>query len=115
MEQPAEQPQQQYYMVTAVIRPNKLDEVKDALSNAGILGMTVTEAKGRGRHGASVEEYRGGKYTLDWLPHLKLEIIVEGEELRNRARETIMATADTGKRGDGRVWTYAIDEFLNLL
>jgi nitrogen regulatory protein P-II 1 len=94
--------------VEAIIKPFKLEEVKDALSEIGIEGMTVTEVKGFGRQKGHTEIYRGSEYTVDFLPKVKLDIVV-ADELTDKVVATICAAAKTGKIGDGKVFVSAIE------
>ena len=91
--------------VVAVIKPFKLDEVREALSEAGINGLTVTEAKGFGRQKGHTELYRGAEYVVDYLPKVKLEIAVS-DDMAEVAVETIQKTAYTGKIGDGKLFVF---------
>lgn len=91
--------------IVAVIKPFKLDEVREALSEAGINGLTVTEAKGFGRQKGHTELYRGAEYVVDFLPKVKLEIAVS-EDMAEVAVETIQKTAYTGKIGDGKLFVF---------
>ena len=91
------------HLVTAIIKPYKLDDVKSALRDAGVLGMTVTEVKGFGRQGGKTETYRGAEYTIDFLPKVKLEIVCDSAE-SDKVVDTIAASASTGKIGDGKIW-----------
>lgn len=90
-------------MVVAIIKPFKLDDVREALSEIGVQGITVTEVKGFGRQKGHTELYRGAEYVVDFLPKIKLEIAV-GDELVERVVETIMNSANTGKIGDGKIF-----------
>ena len=92
-------------LVVAVIKPFKLDEVREALSEAGINGLTVTEAKGFGRQKGHTELYRGAEYVVDFLPKVKLEIAVS-DDMAEVAVETIQKTAYTGKIGDGKLFVF---------
>jgi len=100
-------------LVTAVIKPHKLDDVKEALRDVGVVGMTATEVKGFGRQGGKTETYRGAEYTVDFLPKVKLEIVVE-EAAADKVIDTIAATANTGKIGDGKIWSTPIDRLLRI-
>ena len=91
--------------IVAVIKPFKLDEVREALSEAGINGLTVTEAKGFGRQKGHTELYRGAEYVVDFLPKVKLEIAVS-DDMAEVAVETIQKTAYTGKIGDGKLFVF---------
>jgi nitrogen regulatory protein P-II 1 len=100
-------------LIIAVIKPFKLEEVKDALSGIGIEGMTVTEVKGFGRQKGHTEIYRGSEYTVDFLPKVKVEIAV-GDELVARTVETIVKSAKTGKIGDGKVFVVPLEEMVRI-
>jgi nitrogen regulatory protein PII len=95
--------------IEAIIKPFKLQEVKDALSEIGIHGMTVSEVKGFGRQKGHTEIYRGSEYTVDFLPKVKIEMVLPENQVR-QAMETIIATAKTGKIGDGKIFVSSIDE-----
>ena len=99
--------------IEAIIKPFKLEEVKDALGEIGIEGMTVTEVKGFGRQKGHTEIYRGSEYTVDFLPKIKLEIVIPDEKL-DEAVEAIVKTAKTGKIGDGKVFVSTIDEAVRI-
>lgn len=99
--------------IEAIIKPFKLEEVKDALGEIGIEGMTVTEVKGFGRQKGHTEIYRGSEYTVDFLPKIKLEIVIPDEKLEE-AVEAIVKTAKTGKIGDGKVFVSTIDEAVRI-
>ncbi|MEW5949994.1 MAG: P-II family nitrogen regulator [Thermodesulfobacteriota bacterium] len=99
--------------IEAIIKPFKLDEVKEALAAVGIQGMTVTEVKGFGRQKGHSELYRGAEYTVDFNPKVKMEIIVD-DELAPKVVETILGSAKTGKIGDGKIFVYSIDEVIRI-
>ena len=99
--------------IEAIIKPFKLDEVKDALAEIGIEGMTVTEVKGFGRQKGHTEIYRGSEYTVDFLPKIKLDIVV-GDDNVEAATKTIISAAKTGKIGDGKVFISAIEEAVRI-
>lgn len=99
--------------IEAVIKPFKLDEVKEALHEVGIQGITVTEAKGFGRQKGHTELYRGAEYVVDFLPKVKLEIVVE-DSLAERAVEAIQNAAKTGRIGDGKIFVSTIDEVIRI-
>ena len=99
--------------IEAIIKPFKLEEVKDALGDVGITGMTVTEVKGFGRQKGHTEIYRGSEYTVDFLPKVKIEIVVV-DELVAKTVETIVKGAKTGKIGDGKVFVVPIDEAVRI-
>jgi nitrogen regulatory protein P-II 1 len=100
-------------LIIAIIKPFKLEEVKDALSGIGIEGMTVTEVKGFGRQKGHTEIYRGSEYTVDFLPKVKIEIAL-GDELVAKTVETIIKAAKTGKIGDGKVFVVPLDEVVRI-
>jgi nitrogen regulatory protein P-II 2 len=100
-------------LVTAVIKPFRLDDVRDALSRIGIQGMTVTEVKGFGRQKGHTELYRGAEYVVDFLPKVKLEVAIS-EELVDQALEAISEAAKTGKIGDGKIFVYAIEQVIRI-
>jgi len=100
-------------LVIAIIKPFKLEEVKEALSGIGIEGMTVTEVKGFGRQKGHTEIYRGSEYTVDFLPKVKVEIAV-GDELVAKTVETIVKSAKTGKIGDGKVFVVPLEETVRI-
>jgi nitrogen regulatory protein P-II 1 len=100
-------------LIIAIIKPFKLEEVKDALSGIGIEGMTVTEVKGFGRQKGHTEIYRGSEYTVDFLPKVKIEIAL-GDELVGKTVETIIKAAKTGKIGDGKVFVVPLDEVVRI-
>ena len=100
-------------LVTAIIKPFKLEEVKDALAEVGIEGMTVTEVKGFGRQKGHTEIYRGSEYTVDFLPKVKLELALP-DELVDRAIETITKAAHTGKIGDGKIFVQALNDVIRI-
>ncbi len=100
-------------LIIAIIKPFKLEEVKDALSGIGIEGMTVTEVKGFGRQKGHTEIYRGSEYTVDFLPKVKIEIAL-GDELVAKTVEIIVKSAKTGKIGDGKVFVLPLDEVVRI-
>ena len=96
-----------------IIRPFKLEEVKRALTNVGIRGMTVSEVRGFGRSRGHTELYRGSEYTIEFVPKLKLEIVVAEEDL-DQAIEAVRQSASTGKVGDGKIFVLPIDETVRI-
>lgn len=100
-------------MVTAIIKPFKLDDVRQALEDIGIRGITVTEVKGFGRQKGHTELYRGAEYVVDFLPKLKLEIAVPEDQL-DRVIEAIMETASSGKIGDGKIFVHALEKVIRI-
>ena len=99
--------------IEAIVKPFKLEEVKDALGEIGVTGMTVTEVKGFGRQKGHTEIYRGSEYTVDFLPKIKLEIVVDDGEA-DSAIEAIVKAAKTGKIGDGKVFVSPIEEAIRI-
>jgi nitrogen regulatory protein P-II 1 len=99
--------------VEAIIKPFKLDEVKEALSAIGIQGMTVTEVKGFGRQKGHTELYRGAEYVVDFLPKIKLEITVS-DEMADKVVEVIVEAANTGRIGDGKIFVLPLDEAVRI-
>ena len=99
--------------IEAIIKPFKLDEVREALSEVGVAGLTVTEVKGFGRQKGHTELYRGAEYVVDFLPKVKVEMIV-GDAMVERAIEAIVKAARTGKIGDGKIFVTAIDQVIRI-
>ena len=99
--------------IEAIIKPFKLDEVKEALHEVGIQGITVTEAKGFGRQKGHTELYRGAEYVVDFLPKVKLEIVLD-DSLAERAVEAIQNAAHTGRIGDGKIFVSTIEEVIRI-
>ena len=99
--------------VEAIIKPFKLEEVKEALAEVGIQGMTVTEVKGFGRQKGHTEIYRGSEYTVDFLPKVKIEVVVNASEAAAVA-EAIVKSANTGKIGDGKVFISSVEEAIRI-
>lgn len=100
-------------MITAVIKPFKVDDVRDALAQVGIRGMTITEVKGFGRQRGHTELYRGAEYVVDFVPKMKLELAVT-EDLLEQAVEAICQAADTGRIGDGKIFITALEQVLRI-
>jgi nitrogen regulatory protein P-II 1 len=100
-------------LITAIIRPHALDGVKTALKGAGVTGMTVTEVRGFGRQGGHTETYRGTEYQVDFLPKVKLEIVVEDGEAASLV-STIADAARTDKIGDGKIWVTSVDSLTRI-
>ncbi|MHB1529197.1 MAG: P-II family nitrogen regulator [Acidiferrobacteraceae bacterium] len=99
--------------IEAIIKPFKLDDVRDALSEVGATGLTVTEVKGFGRQKGHTELYRGAEYVVDFLPKVKIELVVT-DELAPRCLETITAAARTGKIGDGKIFVTNVEEVVRI-
>jgi nitrogen regulatory protein P-II 2 len=100
-------------LITAIIKPFKLDEVRDALNRLGVHGMTITEVKGYGRQKGHTEIYRGAEYVVNFLPKVKVEVAVE-DSIAGKAEEAIAAAAKTGQIGDGKIFTYDLDRALRI-
>src|SRR5207245_8813945 len=92
-------------LVTAIIKPFKLEEVKEALRGAGMLGLTVSEVQGYGRQGGKTESFRGSEYKIDFVPKVKIEVLVEPGDV-DKVVDVIASSARTGKIGDGKIWSY---------
>ena len=99
--------------IEAIIKPFKLDEVKQKLTAAGISGMTITEVKGFGRQKGHTELYRGAEYTVDFLPKVKIEILVP-DEVAPKIVDTILESAQTGKIGDGKIFVSSVEEVIRI-
>jgi len=100
-------------LITAVVKPSKLDDVKAAVKAAGVHGMTVTEVQGFGRQAGHTETYRGTEYTIDFVPKVRLEILVSEGEL-DAVTAALAASAQTGKIGDGKIWITPVEEVLRI-
>ena len=100
-------------MVMAIIKPFKLDDVREALSDAGVAGITVTEVKGFGRQKGHTELYRGAEYVVDFLPKVKIEVVIE-DALVERAIEAIQKAAHTGRIGDGKIFVTNVEEAIRI-
>jgi nitrogen regulatory protein P-II 1 len=101
------------HLVTAVIKPHKLDDVKDALKSSGIQGITVTEVKGFGRQGGHTETYRGAEYVVDFVPKVRIEVLVDDGDADN-VIEVIVKAAQTGQIGDGKVWSTPVETVVRV-
>jgi nitrogen regulatory protein P-II 1 len=100
-------------LVTAIIKPFKLDDVKDALSDAGISGMTVSEVRGFGRQRGHTEVYRGAEYKVDFVPKVRVEVLADDNDAQ-RVAETIVNAARTDQIGDGKVWVAPLDSIIRV-
>ncbi len=100
-------------LITAIIKPFKLDEVREALSQVNVTGLTVTEVKGFGRQKGHTELYRGAEYVVDFLPKVKIEVAVD-DSLTEHAVEAILKSARTGKIGDGKIFVWNIDQVIRI-
>jgi nitrogen regulatory protein P-II 1 len=101
------------HLVTAIIKPFKLEEVKEALRAAGILGLTVSEIQGYGRQGGKTEAFRGSEYKIDFVPKVMIEVLVETGDV-DKAIEIIGDSARTGKIGDGKIWATPVDRLMRI-
>ena len=100
-------------LITAIVKPFKLDDVKTALKEAGVTGMTVTEVQGFGRQAGHTEVYRGAEYTIDFVPKVRLEVLAEEVDV-DRLVEVITDAARTGKIGDGKIWVTQADRIVRI-
>ena len=100
-------------LITAIVKPFKLDEVKEALRGLGVQGMTVSEAQGFGRQRGHTEVYRGAEYTIDFVPKVRVEVLVDDADV-TRILDQIVAAARTGKIGDGKVWVTTVDSLVRI-
>ena len=100
-------------LIKAIIKPFKLEEVKDALSEIGVEGMTVSEVKGFGRQKGHTEIYRGSEYTVDFLPKVKIEIVI-ADDLRDKVLDAIVNASQTGKIGDGKIFILPVEETVRI-
>ena len=101
------------HLVTAIIKPFKLEEVKEALRGAGVLGLTVCEVQGYGRQGGKTESFRGSEYKLDFVPKVKIEALVESGQV-DKIIDVIAGAAQTGKIGDGKIWAFDLDRLMRI-
>ncbi len=100
-------------LITAIIKPFKLDDVKDALKAIGVVGMTVSEVRGFGRQGGHSETYRGAEYKIDFVPKVRLEVLADPDDV-DRIVETLVASANSGKIGDGKIWVTTVDSIVRI-
>ena len=100
-------------LITAIIKPHQVSDVKDALVAAGVQGMTVTEVRGFGRQRGKTEVYRGSEYTVDFIPKARVEVLVDAADA-DRIIDIIQAAAQTGKIGDGKVWSVTVDKLVRV-
>jgi nitrogen regulatory protein P-II 1 len=100
-------------LITAIIKPHQVADVKDALIAAGVQGMTVSEVRGFGRQRGRTEVYRGSEYTVDFIPKAKVEVVVDGDDT-DRIIDVIQGAAHTGKIGDGKLWSVSVDRLMRV-
>ena len=100
-------------LITAIVKPHKLDDVKDALKSAGVQGMTVSEVRGFGRQGGHSETYRGSEYAIDFVPKVRLEIVVDDSSVDSTV-DAIRTSAATGKIGDGKIWVSDVARLVRI-
>ncbi len=100
-------------LVTAIIKPFKVDDLKEALKGAGIQGMTVSEVRGFGRQGGHTETYRGSEYQIDFVPKMKMELVIDDADV-DRVVDVIVRAANTGKIGDGKVWVTNVEQIVRI-
>jgi nitrogen regulatory protein P-II 1 len=100
-------------LVMAIIKPFKLDDVRHALRGAGVVGITVSEVQGYGRQGGKTETFRGSEYKIEFVPKVKVEVLVETSQV-DKVIDIIAAAARTGKIGDGKVWSYDLDRLMRI-
>jgi len=101
------------HLVTAIIKPFKLEEVKEALRGAGVIGLTVSEIQGFGRQGGKTEAFRGSEYKVEFVPKVKIEVLIDSNDL-DKVLELIGSSARTGKIGDGKIWSTPIDRLMRI-
>jgi len=100
-------------LITAIVKPFKPDDVKEALKAAGVQGITVSEVKGFGRQGGHTETYRGSEYQIDFVPKMRIELVVEDSSLE-RTLDVIRESASTGKIGDGKIWVTSVEQIIRI-
>ena len=100
-------------LITAIIKPHVVDEVREALQGIGVQGMTISEVKGFGRQGGHTETYRGAEYKVDFVPKVKVEVMVDGADAE-KVTDTLIAAARTGKIGDGKAWVTTVDRAVRI-
>ena len=100
-------------LITAIVKPFKVEDVKEALKDVGVVGMTVSEAQGFGRQGGHTEVYRGAEYTVEFVPKVRVEILVE-DELAQEVIEALVKAARTGQIGDGKVWAVPVEDVVRV-
>jgi nitrogen regulatory protein P-II 1 len=100
-------------LVTAIVKPFKLDDIQEALKSAGVVGMTVSEVRGFGRQGGHTETYRGAEYKIDFVPKVKIDVVTSDESVE-AIIEAISGAASTGKIGDGKIWVTDVDNLVRI-
>lgn len=100
-------------LITAIVKPFKLDDVKEALKAAGVQGITVSEVKGFGRQGGHTETYRGSEYQIDFVPKMRIELVVEDNSLE-QILDVVRESASTGKIGDGKIWVTNVEQIIRI-
>ncbi|MFZ9697256.1 MAG: P-II family nitrogen regulator [Ilumatobacteraceae bacterium] len=100
-------------LITAVVKPFKLDEVKDALKAAGAQGITVSEVRGFGRQGGHTETYRGAEYNIEFVPKVRIEVVVD-DSVVDRVIEAVRSASSTGKIGDGKIWVTSVEKIVRI-
>ena len=100
-------------LVTSIVKPFKIDEVKQALKDIGVQGMTVSEVQGFGRQAGHTEAYRGAEYTVDFVPKVRVEVLIDDDEV-DRVTEALVGAARTGKIGDGKIWVTAVEQVIRI-
>jgi nitrogen regulatory protein P-II 1 len=100
-------------LITAIVKPFKLDDVKEALKAAGVQGITVSEVKGFGRQGGHTETYRGSEYQIDFVPKMRIELVVEDNSLE-QILDVVPEAASTGKIGDGKIWVTNVEQIIRI-
>jgi nitrogen regulatory protein P-II 1 len=101
------------YLITAIIKPFKLEDVKEALRADGIVGLTVTEVQGYGRQGGKTETFRGSEYKMEFVPKVKIEVVVDSTQV-DKVVDLIANSARTGKIGDGKIWAFDVDRLMRI-
>jgi nitrogen regulatory protein P-II 1 len=101
------------FLVTAIIKPHRLDDVREAVRGAGVIGMTVSEVQGYGRQSGKTETFRGAEYTIDFVPKVRVEVIVPDTDV-DKVVDVIASAARTGKIGDGKLWAYPLDRVMRI-
>jgi nitrogen regulatory protein P-II 1 len=101
------------HVVTAIIKPFKLEDVKEALRGAGVLGLTVSEVQGYGRQGGKTETFRGAEYAVEFVPKVRIEVLVETSQV-DKVVDLIANAAKTGRIGDGKIWAYDLDRLMRI-